>query len=441
MNNPTAGITAVILASGFSKRMGCNKLLLPVEGKAMIAHVFDAVRQVEFEQTVVVTGFDSIAQLAVGNGFQAVDNDSPEIGQSHSVVLGVQKTSQSAGWMFFNGDMPWLKSDTIGKLLEYADAAHIVVPRYGSRPGQPVYFPAAFKAELLALTGDHGGRTIIRNHPDRVCYVPIDNIRQGGDLATGTISCLHQCGYQVLVLEIAKPTAIRRSVAFSEAMYDGETEVEGIKARKITQFSEAEACWKDGVIPIICDEKAEAVKAVPHFAFVDAAIAKRNLGTTIDMADYVIGLGPGFTAGVDVDVVIETKRGHRLGRIIREGQAIANTGIPGIIGGYGKERVIHSENAGVFQGIAHIGDLVKKGDLIAKVDDAPVYATLDGVLRGILRDGLPVPEHFKIADIDPRLSERENCFTISDKASAIAGGVLRAICIYENELRSGEGRK
>ena len=183
-------------------------------------------------------------------------------------------------------------------------------------------------------------------------------IRGGGDLATGTISCLHQCGYQVLVLEIAKPTAIRRSVAFSEAMYDGETEVEGIKARKITQFSEAEACWQDGIIPIICDEKAEAVKAVPHFAFVDAAIAKRNLGTTIDMADYVIGLGPGFTAGVDVDVVIETKRGHRLGRIIREGQAIANTGIPGIIGGYGKERVIHSENAGVFQGIAHIGDLV-----------------------------------------------------------------------------------
>ena len=159
------------------------------------------------------------------------------------------------------------------------------------------------------------------------------------------------------------------------------------------------------------------------------------------MADYVIGLGPGFTAGVDVDVVIETKRGHRLGRIIREGQSIANTGIPGIIGGYGKERVIHSDNAGVFHGIAHIGDLVKKGDLIAKVDDAPVYATLDGVLRGILRDGLLVPEHFKIADIDPRLSERENCFTISDKASAIAGGVLRAICIYENGLRSGEGRK
>lgn len=165
--------------------MGCNKLLLPVEGKAMIAHVFDAVRQVEFEQTVVVTGFDSIAQLAVGNGFQAVDNDSPEIGQSHSVVLGVQKTSQSAGWMFFNGDMPWLKSDTIGKLLGICGCsaycgAKVWQPSGGSR----FISRAAFKAELLALTGDHGGRTIIRNHPDRVCYVPIDNIRQGVDVDT-----------------------------------------------------------------------------------------------------------------------------------------------------------------------------------------------------------------------------------------------------------------
>ena len=261
-------------------------------------------------------------------------------------------------------------------------------------------------------------------------------IRGGGDLATGTISCLHQCGYQVLVLEIEKPTAIRRSVAFSEAMYDGETVVEGIRARKIYQYAEAEDCWREGVIPIICDETAKAVHEVPHFAFIDAAIAKRNLGTTVDMADLVIGLGPGFTAGVDVDIVIETKRGHRLGRIIREGSAIANTGIPGIIAGYGKERVIHSENAGTFHEIAHIGDLVKKGDLIAKVDDRPVYASLDGVLRGILRDGLPVPVHFKIADIDPRLSERENCLTISDKARAIAGGVLQAVCMYENEFQN-----
>ncbi len=184
MSDHISGITAVILASGFSKRMGCNKLLLPVEGRAMIAHVFDAVRQAGFGQIVVVTGYDEIAQMAVQNGFRVIENAHPELGQSRSVVLGVQKTVQSEGWMFFNGDMPWLKMDTIKKLLEYADGTHIVVPKYLSRPGQPVYFPAVFREELLALTGDHGGRTIIRSHPDSVCYVPIDNIRQGVDIDT-----------------------------------------------------------------------------------------------------------------------------------------------------------------------------------------------------------------------------------------------------------------
>ena len=262
-------------------------------------------------------------------------------------------------------------------------------------------------------------------------------IRGGGDLATGTISCLHQCGYQVLVLEIVKPTAIRRSVAFSEAMYDGETEVEGIKARKITQFSEAEACWQDGIIPIICDEKAEAVKAVPHFAFVDAAIAKKNLGTTIDMADYVIGLGPGFEAGKDVDLVIETMRGHNLGRIIGSGSALPNTGVPGTIGGYGKERVIHSPARGIFMGGVQIGDKVKKDQQIAKVvtghGEVPVNATLTGIIRGVIRDCYPVTEGFKIADIDPREEEYENCFTISDKARCIAGSVLEGLLYLERK--------
>lgn len=259
-------------------------------------------------------------------------------------------------------------------------------------------------------------------------------VRGGGDLATGTIDCLHQCGYQVLVLEIEKPTAIRRSVAFSEAMYEGEATVEGVTARKIETLDEARICWQQGIVPVIKDETAACVREIAPFAFIDAAIAKRNLGTTINMAPLVIGLGPGFTAGIDVDVVIETKRGHRLGRIIRDGAAIANTGIPGMIGGYGKERVMHSEAAGCFHGIAAIGDIVHRGQVIARIDDQPVCASLDGVLRGILKDGLWVPEHFKIADIDPRLSERENCFTISDKARTIAGGVLQAVCMYQNKL-------
>lgn len=176
--------TAVILASGFSRRMGSNKLLLPIDGKAMISHVFEAVQQADFNQRLVVTSYDEIVQMAVSYGFQFIKNRHPEIGQSHSVVLGVSATQQSDGWMFLNGDMPWLRADTINTLLEYADQTHVIVPKYGESPGQPVYFPAAYKAELMALTGDHGGRTIIRSHPECVTYVPISNIGQGMDVDT-----------------------------------------------------------------------------------------------------------------------------------------------------------------------------------------------------------------------------------------------------------------
>ena len=221
----------------------------------------------------------------------------------------------------------------------------------------------------------------------------------------------------------------------------GRQRLRGLKPEKLRSFQRQRPVGRMGLSRLSVMKKQKQSKQY-HILLLWMRLLLREISEPPSIWRILsLDWGRDFTADVDVDVVIETKRGHRLGRIIREGQAIANTGIPGIIGGYGKERVIHSENAGVFHGIAHIGDLVKKGDLIAKVDDAPVYATLDGVLRGILRDGLPVPEHFKIADIDPRLSERENCFTISDKASAIAGGVLRAICIYENGLRSGEGRK
>jgi len=259
-------------------------------------------------------------------------------------------------------------------------------------------------------------------------------VRGGGDIATGTIWCLASCGFDVLVSEIRKPTAIRRTVSFCEAMYDGSAKVEGIVARRINDISEAEAVWRNGQIPVISDPLLEEALKISPQIFVDAAIAKRNLGTRKDMAPLVIGLGPGFCAGDDVDIVIETNRGHDLGRIISRGTAQPNTAVPGIIMGYGRERVIHSENAGVFISKAEIGDIVHAGDVIAHVADVPVPATIDGVLRGLLRDGLTVPEHFKIADIDPRIGERKNCFTISDKARTIAGSVLTAICIYENKV-------
>ena len=256
-------------------------------------------------------------------------------------------------------------------------------------------------------------------------------VRGAGDLATGTIHCLHQCGFRVLATEISRPTAIRRSVAFSEAMYDGAVAVEGVRARMIRDVSEAEAVWQDGEIPVLADPDLSRALTVKPEIFVDAAIAKKNLGTKRDMAPLVIALGPGFRAGMDADAVIETRRGHHLGRIICEGSAQPNTGVPGMIAGYGKERVIHSPAAGIHYPAAKIGDIVKKGDIIAHVGQMPVVASIDGLIRGMLREGLYVPEHFKIADIDPRISERENCYTISDKARAIAGGVLTAILSWQ----------
>ncbi|MCH1950509.1 EF2563 family selenium-dependent molybdenum hydroxylase system protein [Enterocloster sp. OA13] len=260
-------------------------------------------------------------------------------------------------------------------------------------------------------------------------------VRGGGDIATGTIHRLHRCGYPVLILETGFPSAIRRCVAFSEAVYDGSAEVEGVACVKVSSYEEACSMMEQGVVPVMIDEQCQVLDKVRPWAVVDAILAKRNLGTSRDMADKTIGLGPGFTAGQDVDLVIETMRGHNLGRIIGNGSAEPNTGIPGIIGGVGAERVIHSPAKGIFLGKAMIGGMVEKGQLIGTVvtgqGEVAVEASLTGLLRGIIKDGFPVVKGFKIADIDPRKSEYENCFTISDKARCIAGSVVEGLMMLE----------
>ena len=192
-------------------------------------------------------------------------------------------------------------------------------------------------------------------------------------------------------------------------------------------IKEAEQIMKAGNPALMIDPNGEMIKQLHPIAVVDAILAKKNLGTTRDMAPITIALGPGFTAGEDVDVVIETMRGHRLGRIIKEGSAIPNTGIPGVIKGFGKERVIHSPAAGIMHNRSRIGDIVEKDQIIAMVDEMPVYASLTGVLRGIIRDGYKVPKGMKIADIDPRKEQKKNCNTISDKARCIAGSVVEVL--------------
>ncbi|MBQ9147948.1 MAG: EF2563 family selenium-dependent molybdenum hydroxylase system protein [Oscillospiraceae bacterium] len=257
-------------------------------------------------------------------------------------------------------------------------------------------------------------------------------VRGGGDLATGTIHRLWSAGFRVLVLEAEHPAAIRRQVSLSEAVYEGTATVEGVTARLIRNVSEMEAVWAAGEVPMLVDPEGTCLETVKPAALVDAIIAKYNVGTRRDMAPATIALGPGFVAGEDVDVVIETSRGHKLGRVIKEGSAKPNTGIPGIIGGYGKERVMHSPAVGVLRNVHAIGDIVEAGTEIAYIETeagrVPVLATINGIIRGLIRDGYPVTKGFKIADIDPRKEELENCWLISDKARCIAGSVLEQVC-------------
>lgn len=252
-------------------------------------------------------------------------------------------------------------------------------------------------------------------------------VRGGGDVASGVIQKLHRSGFKVLVLEIEKPTCIRRKVSFSEAIYDKEVLVEGIKAVSVNNIDEIKECWQRDEVPVVIDPTGSYIDIIKPDIVVDGILAKKNLGTNMNMAPITIALGPGFNAGEDVNVVIETNRGHDLGRLIFSGSAEKNTGVPGDIGGYSKERVIYSPCDGVLKNFKEIGEIVKAGDEIASVNNFKIKATIDGVLRGILRDNSKVFKGLKIADIDPRLSEVENCYKISDKARNIGGGVLEAI--------------
>lgn len=265
-------------------------------------------------------------------------------------------------------------------------------------------------------------------------------VRGGGDLATGTIHRLWSAGFPVLTLETYNPAAIRRQVSVCEAVYDGEMVVEGMRAVHIRDCTEAAKIIERRDVPVLTDPEGKSIEELKPQVVVDAILAKANLGTRKDMAPLTIAMGPGFEAGVDVDYVVETKRGHNLGRIIREGSAYPNTGIPGNIGGYAAERVIHSKRAGVFRNVRRIGDIVEAGEEMARIEceDGKVHsvpATISGIIRGLLRDGYVVPKGFKVADIDPRKGELKNCFTISDKARCIAGSVLELCVAYDGERK------
>jgi xanthine dehydrogenase accessory factor len=262
---------------------------------------------------------------------------------------------------------------------------------------------------------------------------PLVVVRGAGDLATGTIVRLLRCGFAVVALEVPNPSAIRRGVSLSEAVYDGRAVVEGVEARLAADPGAALRLLGEGFVPLLVDPDCHLAAALGPFALVDAILAKRNLGTSRGMAAFVVALGPGFEAGVDADAVVETNRGHDLGRVILAGRAEADTGLPGSIGGKTDERVLRSLSAGRAVALRDIGDTVRAGEAVLAVEGkagrTEVVSAIDGVLRGLIRPGYELGPGFKVADVDPR-GGREHCFTITDKSRAVAGGVLEAILGY-----------
>ncbi len=471
-------IHVILLAAGNSRRFGNNKLLYPYKGKPMYQHVLEIAAhmdETEFQEftigeKIVVTQYEEIREAAQQAGLGCRINKEPELGISHSIRLGVEAVEElSKGGtqdaiLFVVCDQPELTEEVFYGLIRSYEASskRIACVADGERLGNPVIFESAYWEELKSLCEEQGGKTVLKRHREDVelyqvkdgkklrdidCLwdlKPLVVVRGGGDLATGTIHKLYDEGYRVAVLETEHPACIRRQVSFCEAIYEGKIEVEGVTAVYIEEAEEdvlhkaVEKAWARGEIPVFKDPFGHVIKAFQTEIVVDAILAKKNLGTRRDMAPLTIGLGPGFTAGQDVDIVIETMRGEHLGKIYRTGSAIPNTGIPGVIAGYSKERVIHAPASGKFQPRKRIGDMVKTDEVLGVIipeeqqGEVPVFASMTGLLRGMIKEGYLVKKGLKIMDIEPRMDEKELCFLISDKAKCIGESVYQVIKDYEN---------
>ena len=262
-------------------------------------------------------------------------------------------------------------------------------------------------------------------------------IKGAGDLATGVAVRLRRAGVKLVMTEIAQPTAIRRTVSLCRAVWEREAVVEGVRARLAETAREAAAIAATGDIAVLVDPQAQCLQPLAPDALIDAMLLKHNLHTHRSDAPVVIALGPGFTAGEDCHAVIETMRGHDLGRVLLSGSAQPNTGVPGTIGGYAEERILRAPCDGVWHTALDIGTRVQQGEVVAVVGQEPVRSALDGVLRGLLPDGTPVRRGMKSGDVDPR-GRVEYCETISDKARAIGGGVLEALLMLTGGIQYGK---
>lgn len=265
--------------------------------------------------------------------------------------------------------------------------------------------------------------------PDRVV------VRGAGDVASGVIRRLSIEGFEVIALEKPDPDCVRRYVCFAEAFYRKEFSIEGITAVLVQSVSEAIENTGDLRVPLLMDPEARLLPDLSPMAVIDGRMLKQNIDTGLDMAPIVIGLGPGFVAGQNCHAAIETARGNELGRVIYSGSPRADTGRPAPVEGVSLKRVLRSPADGIFTSTCKIGDMVKSGQIVGRVADVPIISKIDGVLRGIIHDGLTVSVGQKIGDIDPR-GVREYCFKISDKANAIGDGALAALRVFKDKIAS-----
>lgn len=251
-------------------------------------------------------------------------------------------------------------------------------------------------------------------------------VRGGGDLGSGVVYRLCRTGFPVIVLELENPLCVRRAVCFAAAMWEETVTIDGVTARRVSGWPAVEAALQARSVPVVADAAGDVLAAWQPVVVVDARMAKRNLGTSLADAPLVVALGPGFEAGVDCHAVIETNRGHFLGRVFWQGQAEPDTGVPGYVNDIATRRVLRAPADGFIRPLKQIGDRVQKDEIVATVGGQPVVAAFAGILRGMIHEQVPVTQGLKIGDVDPR-ARREHCFTISEKSLAIGGGVLEAI--------------
>lgn len=453
---------AVVLAAGSGKRMGRDKLSLPYRGRPLSIWPVAAANESRLVKEVVVVarpsaGLPFDVEILFSKPVHVAFNERCDEGMGSSLRAGIEAAPSFAeAFVILLADMPLVDAPLVDGVLEawMRSDRPIVAPSCGGRRGHPVVVSESLRDELLACRGDEGLRGLIKRRPelleeveveDPSCLFDVDRpeelpseervlIKGAGEHATATAHRLFRSGFRVVMTELERPTAVRRAVSFCTAVIDGETTVEGVLARRFEPSEPGDDLSKLDLlssmyVPVLVDSTARVRELFRPHVIVDARISKRNLDNRIDDAPLVIGYGPGLRAGEDVHAVVETMRGHDLGRIILSGEAAANTGVPGPIAGESSRRLLSAPVAGELKAVRGIGDLLEPGDLVCTVGGEEVTAAIGGVLRGLILPGSSVREGQKIGDIDPRGDVRY-CHTISDKARCISGSTLEIVLAH-----------